>query len=111
VHRAHPLLDVAEDGFGRVELRFLRQVPHPHPFGRPGLPEEVLDHAGHDLQEGALAGAVGADQPDLGPGQERQPDVLQNLAVRGIDLAQVLHHVHVLLRHALSFVLTASRRS
>ena len=95
----HPLLDVAEDVLGRVEPRLLRQVADPGPLGRPGLADELLDLAGHDLQQRALAGAVQPQHADLGAGKEGEPDILQDLAVGRIDLPQVFHHVDVLLGH------------
>ena len=95
----HPLLDVAEHVLGGVEPRLLGEVADLGPLGGPGLADELLDLAGHDLQQRALAGAVEAQDADLGAGKERQPDILQHLAVGRIDLPQVLHHVDVLLSH------------
>ena len=69
------------------------------PLGGPGLADELLDLAGHDLQQRALAGAVEAQHADLGAREERQPDILQDLAVGRIDLPQILHYVDVLLSH------------
>ena len=41
------------------------------------------------------------EHADLGAGQERQPDVLEDVLVRRIDLAQALHREDVLVgRHS-----------
>src|SRR4029079_15290719 len=58
--------------------------------------------ARHDLQERRLARAVRAEDADLRARQERQPDPLQDLPVRRIDLPQVPHRVDELLAHALT---------
>jgi hypothetical protein len=53
---------------------------------------------GHDLHQRRFAGAVGPEYADLGPGQEREGDVLHHLLATGVGLAQVLHHIDVLIR-------------
>jgi hypothetical protein len=45
---------------------------------RPGLAEDVGVDAGHDLQQRRLARAVQAEHADLGAGEERQGDVLED---------------------------------
>jgi hypothetical protein len=55
-----------------------------------------LVHPGHDLQHGGLAGAVEAEQADLGAGEEGQRDVLDDLAFGGNDLADTQHRHDVL---------------
>jgi hypothetical protein len=52
--------------------------------------------AGHDAQHGGLAGAVEAEQADLGAGEEGQRDVLDDLAFRGNDFADAQHGHDVL---------------
>jgi hypothetical protein len=59
-----------------IELRLLRQIADLDARGCPRLAHEVGDLPGQDLQERRLAGAVQADDADLGAGQERQRDVL-----------------------------------
>ena len=54
-----------------------------------------LLHAGHDLEHGRLAGAVGADHADLRAGQERQGDVVEDHLV-AVRLARTDHRVDVL---------------
>src|SRR5699024_7088381 len=53
-----------------------------------------LVQPGHDLQDGRLAGPVGADHPDLGSGEEGHRDVIEDdlLVVR---LARTHHGVDV----------------
>ena len=63
------LLDVAEDVLGRVEPRVLRQEADARAVGRERLAGEVLLDAGHDLQQRRLAGAVQAEDADLGARQ------------------------------------------
>ena len=53
----------------------------------------------HDLQQRALSGAVEAQHTDLRAREEREPDVLEDDVVRGIDLPQPLHDLDEL-RHA-----------
>ena len=54
-----------------------------------------LLEAGHDLEHRRLAGTVGADDADLGAGQERQGDVVQDHLV-AVRLAGTDHGVDVL---------------
>ena len=93
---AHPFFHISEDILGRIELRLLRQVTDLHAFCRPGFAQKIGDHAGHDFQQRAFAGAVGADQPDLCAREKGEPDSLQDFPVGRIDFAQILHHVDVL---------------
>ena len=46
-----------------------------------------------------LPDAVEAEDADLGAGQERQPDVAQDLVVGLVDLAEPFHGVDELWRH------------
>ncbi len=73
--RRHAQHDVAAHVERSIELRLLRQIADPDAVGRPGLAGEFLVHPRHDPHQGGLAGAVDADDTDLGPGIERQPDV------------------------------------
>src|SRR5262249_583665 len=67
------------------------------PFGRPGLAADIVVEPGHDPQQGRLAGAVEAEHPDLRPGQEAEPDIVEHLAPARIDLGQALHDADVLI--------------
>ena len=82
-----------------VEQRLLRQVADPHAVRRLRFAEKILVDAGHDAQQGRLAGAVGADDADLGAGIEREIDPLEDLALGRDDLAQVPHREDVFAGH------------
>ena len=91
LERRDRLLDVLLDVLRGVEHRLLREMPDAGPFGGEGLAGEVPVEAGHDPQEGRLAGAVRPEDADLGVREELEPDALEDLlALRG-DLPQVLH--------------------
>ncbi|GIX34514.1 MAG: hypothetical protein KatS3mg126_0293 [Lysobacteraceae bacterium] len=79
-----------------VELGLLLEVADLDPGLRAGLADEVLVDPGHDPQHGRLAGTVEAEQADLGAGEERQRDVLDDLPLGGNDLAHPVHGVDVL---------------
>src|SRR5262249_36655609 len=49
-----------------------------------------------DAQQRGFAGAVEAQHADLCPGQEAEPDIVEDLAAAGIDLGQAFHDVDVL---------------
>ena len=92
----NPIHHIAADILGGIELRFLRQITHPDAVSGPGLAGKILVDPGHDPHQGRFAGAVDADNADLGAGIKRQPDVLENLAPAGIGLRQTFHHKHIL---------------
>ncbi len=100
-HLADAFLDRFAHGLGRVQLRLLRQVADLDARLRARFAAEIGVHAGHDLQHRGLAGAVEAEQADLGAGEERQRDVLDDLALRRHRLADAVHGVDVL-RHGVS---------
>src|SRR5881296_2061996 len=64
------LLDVAAHVLGGIQRRLLGQVTDPDAIGGAGVALEVLVDAGHDAEQGALAGAVGAEHADLRAGKE-----------------------------------------
>jgi hypothetical protein len=64
---------------GRVELRFLRQVADGNAGQVLHFAVVFLVHAGHDAQHGRLAGAVQAEQADLGAGEEGKGNILDDL--------------------------------
>ena len=92
----HALHGVAQHVLAGVELRLLRQVADAHALGRPGLADEVLELARHDLEQRRLARAVQAHHADLGAGEERQRDVLQDLLAPRIGLGELVHVIDVL---------------
>ena len=95
-HFADAFLDRLAHGHVRIELRLLRQVADLDAGLRPRLAREVGVDAGHDLEHGRLAGAVEAEQADLGAREERQRDVLDDLALWRDRLGHAVHGVDVL---------------
>jgi hypothetical protein len=93
---AHAGFDLLAHGLGRVELRLLRQVADAQVRQVLHLALELGVGLGHDAQHGRLAGTVEAEQADLGAGEEGQRDVLDDLALRGDDLAHAEHGHYVL---------------
>ncbi len=93
---ANRFLDDFAHGLFWIELRFLRQVADVDARHGAGLAVELGVDAGHDAQQGGLARPVQAEHADLGAGEERQGDVLENFAFRRNDLAQPMHGVDVL---------------
>ena len=91
---AHAVLDVAADVLGLVEVGLLRQVADARAGGEPGLAARGLLEAGHDAQQGRLAGAVRSQDADLGAVQERERDLLEDLALRAVELVDPVHRVH-----------------
>jgi hypothetical protein len=109
LHFGDALLDVAADGLVGIECRFLRQVADADALSGEGLADEVGLDAGHDLEQRGLAGAVQAEHADLGPGQEREPDVLEDLGIGRIDLPEPLHRVNELRWHELTMISGSSQ--
>ena len=90
--------EVAEHVLGLVEARLLRHVADGEARRQAGGAEEVLVFQGHDAQQPALAGAVAADDADLGAGIEGQPDVLEDLAL-AVGFGEAFDGENVLFRH------------
>ena len=80
-HLAEALLDRLAHGLLGIELRLLRQEADAHVGHRHGFAFDVLVHAGHDLEQAGLARAVQAEHADLGAGEERQRNVLEDLTL------------------------------
>ncbi|MNU03777.1 hypothetical protein D3C72_2479240 [compost metagenome] len=57
-----------------------------------------LVHAGHDADHGGFTRAVQAQQADLGAREERERNILDDLALGRNDLAH-LEHGHYILSH------------
>ena len=102
----HALLDISEHVLRRIEHGLLREVPDADSLGGSRLASRGFLDARHDAEQGALSGAVQPEHTDFGAREKREPDPLQNLAVRGIDLAEVLHREDVLMSHAFRGVYT-----
>jgi hypothetical protein len=64
-----------------VELGLLREIADGDVLARPGLAGELGVEPGHDLDQGRLAGAVRADDADLGALVELQVDVVEHRLV------------------------------
>ncbi|MDT4839945.1 hypothetical protein FQZ97_737490 [compost metagenome] len=95
-HRAHGLLDRFAHRVLGVELGFLLQVADRHPRHGQGLALEFLVHTRHDLEQRGLARAVQAEHADLGAGEERERNVLQELPLGRHGLADAVHRIDVL---------------
>jgi hypothetical protein len=67
----------------------------------------VID-AGHDPEQGALAGPVGAQDADLGPGKEREIDPLEDFPAGRDDLPEILHREDVLVAWHVAAKITGS---
>ncbi len=89
------LLDVAEHRLVLVERGLLQEDADAVAGGQAGLAVGGLVDAGHDLEDGGLAGAVGADHADLGSGEEGHGDVVKDDLVT-VGLARLNHLVDVL---------------
>ncbi|OQA02063.1 MAG: hypothetical protein BWY71_00148 [Planctomycetes bacterium ADurb.Bin412] len=86
------------DGFIQFELGFLGNVAELHFGGKFGFALEIGVEAGHDAQQGAFAGAVFADDADLGAVEEREGDVAENDLV-AITFTDITHFKDKLGRH------------
>ncbi len=100
LHLAEAVHHVLVDRLGLVEVGLLLEDPDGR-VGRQGrLAVEVLVGPRHDPQQARLAGAVDPEHADLGPGQERQREVLEDRLLRRMHLRQLVHREDVLRRHA-----------
>src|SRR6266550_5959809 len=97
--RLHRDIDVLLYVLRRIELRFLGQISDACTFVRPRFALKVMIHARHDAEQRRFAGAVGAEDTDLGAGIKRQPDTAQYLPRWRDDLAQVFHYINELWGH------------
>ena len=86
----HPLLDNIEHRLARIELWLLRQVADAQTLGRTRLTSVLVIDTGHDLQQRALAGAVGSEHADLGTGEKRQGNVIEQHPIRGHGFAKLV---------------------
>ena len=79
-----------------IESRFLFEIADLGPWIGARLTLKIGIRAGHDAQHGRFAGTIHAQQADLGAGEERKRDVLDDLALGRNDLADAVHRVNVL---------------
>ena len=92
----HAFFDHFAHGLVGVELRLLFEEADLGARVGSRLALEVGIGAGHDPKHGRFAGAIEAEQADLGAREERKRDVLDDLALRRNDLADADHRVDVL---------------
>ena len=98
--RRNGLFDVAAHVLVLGEAGLLGNEADRDAVGGADGPDKVLLDQGHDTQQRALAGPVAADNADLGAGIERQPDVLEDLALF-VGFREVFDREDVLLCHDL----------
>ena len=104
----HALHGVAQHVLDRVELRLLGQVADAHAVGRPGLAEEVLELAGHDLQQVDLPAPFKPTTPILAPGKNDSEMSFEHLLAPRIGLGELVHVIDVLgVRHRATPCVTA----
>jgi hypothetical protein len=86
------LLHVAEHRLGLVELRLLLEDADAVARHQPRIAVGRLLNPGHQLQQRRFAGAVRADDADLGSGKEGQGDVVKDhlVAVRLADSTHLI---------------------
>ena len=89
---AQTLFHVAANGLLLVQRRLLLQDADAGAGGQERLAVVRLVQTGHDPQDARLAGAVRADDTDLGAREEAQRDVVQDHLV-AVRLADLLHRV------------------
>ena len=87
------LADHLDDGLLRVKLRFLLEQANAVALAHGDLADVVVILAGHDAQQGGLAGPVQAEHADLGAVIEAQRDIPQDLFVGGMDAPNPHHGV------------------
>jgi hypothetical protein len=90
---------VAGHILGSVELGLLRQVSDREPRRQACFTGEPVVLPRHDPQQGRLAGAVGADDPDLRPWIEGEIDALEHLTIGRVEAREAAHGVDELGSH------------
>jgi hypothetical protein len=63
---------------------------------RPRLADDVGVDTGHDAQQGGFPGAVESQYSDLGAGEKRERNILEDFALGRDDLAHPVHGIDVL---------------
>ena len=100
----NPVLHVLQHCLRLIELRLLHQDADREPVHEFGFAIGHVVHTSHDLQQTRLTRSIGADDPDLGGGQESERDVVQDdlVTVRLARLLQCvdeLGHGHPSVKH------------
>ena len=93
---AHPFFNHILYGRFRVEFRFLGEIPNFEAAQPRDIAVDILIHARHNLEERGFTGTVQTQYADLGPREERQRNVFQNLTFRGNRFAHPIHGHHIL---------------
>ena len=93
------VLDVSAHVLALVQMGLLLEHPDGRPGSQGGLAAVLLIDPGHDPQQRRLAGAVVAEDADLGARVEGQGDVVQHRFVRRVDLREAMHREDVLRGH------------
>ena len=94
-----PIHHIAHDVFGLVEVWFLLKQANSESGGQPGFAGKAVVEASHDLVQRRLTRAIRTDDTDLGPWVEREADVFQDLSVRRIEPAHLVHGENELCTH------------
>src|SRR5437867_12075462 len=100
---SNPLLHVPQDRLRRIEPRLLLQEADRDAVRGKRFADEARVLARHDSQQRALARPVQAEYADLRAEIKRQPDVVEDLDIRRVDLAEALHRVDEL-RHMETYI-------
>ena len=95
-HGAHAGFNAFAHGVRVIELGFLRQVTDVQVRHGGGFALDLGVDAGHDFEQGRLAGTVGAQHADLGAGEKTQRHILQDLPLRRHGLRDLVHGENVL---------------
>jgi hypothetical protein len=85
-------------GLVQFKLRLLCDITDLHLRCQFGVTLKISVQPSHDFQQGTLAGAVLADDTDLGAIKERQRDITQDFFV-AIALAHIVHFKNKMGRH------------
>jgi hypothetical protein len=92
-------VDVAAHVLLRIEVRLLGEHADGEAFGQLRLAVVFLVDPRHDPQQRAFAGAIAAQDADLGAGVERQIDVFENFALANL-LVEIGNLINEFLTHA-----------
>ena len=91
-HLLYPFLNHLQDRFGRVELRFLLQIPYGVARSEDHLASGRCLDARDNLHHGGFSGTVQTDDTDLGSVEEGEVDILEDdFVVVRQNLAHTVH--------------------
>ncbi len=102
-HQAADSLEhVVKHVLGGIELRLLVEQPDACPGSELRVATELAVAPGHDRQQARFAGAVVAEHTDLRAVEEGQRDVLEDLPIGRVDLAELVGLEDVFAGHRLA---------